>query len=156
MHGYVQVGENQNRRGASLEVDLAVIADAANVSQEGKLNILGVFDTIWAREFPFRHGAMVFVVRVSASFAEEGSHPMEVRLNDADGVQLFKAEGPLQVSGGAPGRPVRPHLIMGLNGITFRAPGDYSFEVIVGGRHQRSVPLYVVQGLPTPPPSKLA
>lgn len=131
-----------------MEVDLAVIADAANVSQEGKLNILGVFDTIWAREFPFRHGAMVFVVRVTASFSEEGSHQMEVRLNDADGVQLFKAEGPLQVTGGAPGRPVRPHLIMGLSGITFRAPGDYSFEVMVDGRHLRSVPLYLVQGVP--------
>ncbi len=131
-----------------MEVDLAVIADAANVSQEGKLNILGVFDTIWAREFPFRHGTMVFVVRVTASFIEAGSHPMEVRLNDADGRRLFKAEGPLQVTGGAPGRPVRPHLIMGLSGITFTEPGDYSFEVIVDGRHLRSVPLHVVQAPP--------
>ncbi len=73
---------------------------------------------------------------------------MEVRLNDADGMRLFKAEGPLQVTGGAPGRPVRPHLIMGLAGITFTAPGDYSFEVIVDGRHLRSVPLHVVQGSP--------
>ena len=131
-----------------MEVDLAVIADAANVSQEGKLNILGVFDTIWAGKFPFRYGTMVFVVRVTASFSEEGSHPMEVRLNDADGVRLFQAEGPLQVSGSVPGRPVRPHLIMGLSGITFTEPGDYSFEVIVDGRHLRSVPLHVVQGPP--------
>ena len=71
-----------------MEVDLAVIADAANVSQEGKLNILGVFDTIWAREFPFRHATMVLVVRVRADFTEGGGHPLEVRLVDADGAQI--------------------------------------------------------------------
>ena len=128
-----------------MDVDLAVVADAANVSQEGKLNILGVFDSIWAREFPFRHGAMVFVLRVRADFTEQGVHQMEVRLMDADGSQLFKAEGPLTVPGGAPGRPIKPHVIMGLAGITFQKPGDYSFEVIVNDQHMKSVPLYVMQ-----------
>lgn len=132
-----------------MEVDLAVIADAANVSQEGKLNILGVFDTIWTREFPFRHAAMVFVVRMRADFTEQGAHRMEVRLMDADGGQLFKAEGPMQVPGGVPGRPLKPHVIMGLGGISFQKPGDYSFEVIVDGHHMKSVPLYVMD---TPSP----
>ncbi|UCC73762.1 MAG: hypothetical protein JSV86_04155 [Gemmatimonadota bacterium] len=127
-----------------MEVDLAVVADGANVSQEGKLNILGVFDTIWAREFPFRHAAMVFVLRVRADFTDRGVHQMQVRLMDADGAQLFKAEGPLKVPGGAPGRPSKPHVIMGLSGITFPKPGDYSFEVLVDDRHMRSVPLYVM------------
>jgi hypothetical protein len=132
-----------------MEVDLAVIADAANVSQEGKLNILGVFDTIWTREFPFRHVAMVFVVRMRADFTEQGAHRMEVRLMDADGGQLFKAEGAMQVPGGVPGRLLKPHVIMGLGGISFQKPGDYSFEVIVDGQHMKSVPLYVMD---TPPP----
>ena len=128
-----------------MDVDLAVIADAANVSQEGKLNILGVFDTIWASTFPFRHSVMVFVLRFSADFTEQGAHALEVRLMDADGEQLFKAEEPLQVMGGVPGRPIRPHVVMGLNGVTFQRPGDYSFEVMMAGRHMRSVPLHVVQ-----------
>ncbi len=135
-----------------LDVDLAVIADAANVSQEGKLNILGVFDTIWAREFPFRHSAMVFVLRFTADFTEKGSHAMEVRLMDADGAQLFKAEGPLAVAGGVPGRPIKPHVVMGLSGVTFQKPGDYSFEVLLAGRHLRSVSLYVIEA-PSQQPS---
>lgn len=133
-----------------MDVDLAVIADGANVSQEGKLNILGIFDTIWARETPFRHSSMVFVVRFTAPFTEQGAYQLEVRLMDADGGQLFKAEGPLNVSGGAPGRPIRPHVIMGLSGINFERPGDYSFEVMVDGQHLRSVPLYVVKAPSTP------
>ncbi len=135
-----------------MEVDLAVVADAANVSQEGKLNILGIFDTIWAPHLPVRHSTLVFVVRFSADFTEQGTHRMEVRLMDADGAQLFKAEGPLKVTGGVPGRPIRPHIVMGLSGVTFEKPGDYSFEVMLEGRHLRSVPLYVVEAPSTEPP----
>ena len=139
-----------------MDIDLAVIADAANVSQEGKLNILGVFDTIWAREFPFRHAAMVFVIRVRADFTEQGLHQLDVRLVNADGSQLFKAEGPLQVPNGVPGRPIKPHVIMGLSGITFPSPGDYSVEIFVDNEHMKSVPLYVVERIPIPPGGKLA
>ena len=133
-----------------MEIDLAVVADAANVSQEGKLNILGIFDTIWSRDFPFRHASMIFVVRVSADFTEQGVHPMEVRLVDADGEQIFSAEGPLQVASGVPGRPVKPHIVMGLSGVAFPRAGDYAFDILIDGRHVRSVPLYIVEGPPHP------
>lgn len=139
-----------------MEVELAVIADGANVSQEGKLNILGIFDTIWAREFPFRHAAMVFVLRVRADFTDQGAHRLEVRLMDADGGQLFKAEGPLQVPAGIPGRPIKPHVIMGLAGITFQKPGDYSFEVMLDEGHLKSVPLYVMAAPQPPRPEEMA
>jgi len=139
-----------------MDVDVALTADAANVSQEGKLNILGVFDTIWTRDFPFSHAAMVFVLRVRADFTEQGSHHLEVRLMDADGGQLFKAEGPFQVPGGAPGRPVKPHVILGLGGVTFHKPGDYSFEIMVDNQHLKSVPLYITQSQPSRPTDKLA
>jgi len=138
-----------------MELDFALIADAANVSQEGKLNILGIFDTIWAREFPVRHAAMVFVLRVKADFTDQGSHTLEVRLLDADGEQLFKAEGPIQVPGSAPGRPVKPHVIIGLSGVSFRSPGDYSFEVMIDGHHLKSVPLYIMEA-PAAPEERLA
>jgi hypothetical protein len=142
-----------------MEVDLAVVADAANVSQEGKLNILGIFDTIWGSHFPLRHGTMVFVVRVQGQFTEQGEHRLELRLMDADGAQIFKAEGPLHIAGGRPGRPVRPHIILALNGVVFPNAGDYSFEVLIDGRPKRSVPLYV-QAAPRPsappPPGPLA
>lgn len=137
-----------------MNVDLAVVADAANVSQEGKLNVLGIFDTIWGTHFPLRHGSMVFVVRVEGQFDEQGEHRLELRLADADGAQIFKAEGPLHLAGGRPGRPVKPHIILGLSGVVFPAAGDYSFEILIDGEHKRSVPLYVVEAPrpPGPPP----
>ena len=38
-----------------MEVKVALLADGANVSREGKLNLLGIFDTLFARSFPTTH-----------------------------------------------------------------------------------------------------
>jgi hypothetical protein len=49
-----------------MHVNLAVLCDAANVSREGKLNILGEFDSIHASSFPLTYPTMVLVVRMEA------------------------------------------------------------------------------------------
>jgi len=52
-----------------MEVVLAVLADYANVSQEGKLNIMGIFDIISSEKFPTFHPEMKLVVQFEASIA---------------------------------------------------------------------------------------
>ncbi len=42
---------------------------------------------------------------------------------------------------------------MGLSGVTFPRPGDYSFEVMLDARHMASVPLYVMEAAPRSTPS---
>jgi hypothetical protein len=84
--------------GYVLEVDLAVTAGTAGVSREGKLNVLGVFDTVRARQFPFRRVAMVIVVP-DGGLHRAGGQRMGVRLPDADAGRVFKAEGPVQDPG---------------------------------------------------------
>ena len=59
-----------------MKVNLALLADGANVSREGKLNILGIFDTIHAGKFPVVHAQMRLVVRLEASSAELGAKQM--------------------------------------------------------------------------------
>jgi hypothetical protein len=46
---------------------------------------------------------------------------------------------------------VKPHVVMGLNGIMFHGAGDYAFEIRVDDRHLRTVPLHVMQTPKTPP-----
>ena len=55
-----------------MDVTLAVLADHANVSDQGKLNILGIFDRILASNFPAVHPQLHPVLRFSASPAERG------------------------------------------------------------------------------------
>ena len=56
-----------------MRVKLALLADSANVSREGKLNLLGIFDAIFARELPTSHPHMHLVLRFEALPADAGS-----------------------------------------------------------------------------------
>src|SRR5690606_24586074 len=80
--------------GGNVRVSMALIADEANVSQEGKLNVLGAFDRIVAPDFPMVHPKMVFIFRIEAGYGDGGvSVPVRIRLMDEDGGTLFETSG---------------------------------------------------------------
>ena len=125
-----------------MDVPLALLADSANISQEGKLNVLGVFDNITAAEFPTTHPAMVLVVGVTASPAEYGlSRKCRIRLLDADASQLLAIEGDLEVNQprDLAGRPT-VYIPFSLPNITFPHSGDYAFHILIGDDEKARVP----------------
>ncbi|MGH7557991.1 MAG: DUF6941 family protein [Gemmatimonadota bacterium] len=128
-----------------MEVNLAVCCDAANVSREGKLNLLGIFNSIHATQFPCTHPHLTLVLRVEARIGEEGSHPIEIKLADEDGQEIFKLTGQLALQGARPGRPMTAQTVMDINNFQIPRPGTYSFEIFIDNHHQRSVALHVVE-----------
>ena len=64
-----------------MEIDLALLADAATVDAAGKLNILGIFDRISARSFPVRHPRLALVLRFRATMNEAGDHAVKILLS---------------------------------------------------------------------------
>ena len=129
-----------------VDVTLAVCCDAANVSREGKLNLLGIFNSIHAAEFPCTHPHLALVLRVEAGIGEEGVHPLELKLVDEDGHVLFSIGGQLTLQGAEPGRPMTAQTIMDINNFTLPRPGTYAFEVMVDKRRMRSVPIHAFAG----------
>ncbi len=128
-----------------MEVAFALLADAANVSREGKLNVLGVFDRIYGAKFPLRWPRMVLVTRFEASSSEFGAEKsIEIVTMDADGKQLGKASGKMKIGEGRSGRQVKINHVLPM-GMTFPAPGEYSIEILVNGEPKATVPLEVVQ-----------
>jgi len=68
-----------------VEVPLLLVADYANVTDNGKLNVMGIFQRLHAREFPARHPVMQLVIKLVAGPGEYGeSRRLTVRLLDAD------------------------------------------------------------------------
>jgi hypothetical protein len=133
-----------------VQVNLAVLCDAANVSREGKLNILGEFDSIHASSFPLTYPTMVLVVRLEAHPTETGDHRLKLQLLDADGADVVPPLEGEFATGRPPflGVPVRTApIILQMHGVRFEGPGHYSFELLVDGHHLRSLPLHVVAGL---------
>jgi hypothetical protein len=126
-----------------MDVTLAILADAANVSQEGKLNILGAFANINASRFPTRHPEMHLVLRFEASAAEAGmKKAIEVKALDEDGQQVGELTAELQLpSAPQSGRRIRVQTILRITDAVFPKPGDYVFAVLVDGKTESEVAL---------------
>ncbi len=128
-----------------MEVDLALIADAATIESSGKLSILGIFDRIGTSSFPAQHPHMVLVLRFIAAVNEAGKHQITIALKDPAGREVVGVDGEMQLglgpAGGGSGIRV-PHVLH-LDGLVFPVPGLYAFDVRVDGEHHASLPLTV-------------
>jgi len=126
-----------------MQVKLAVVADHANVSAEGKLNILGIFDRIVVSSLPAVHPQMHLVVRLEAHPAErDRSHPVEVRLHDPDGQAVFELKGEV-LPQGLPGEAITANHIIGINNLVLARTGEYLFVVFVDHDLKAETPLIV-------------
>jgi hypothetical protein len=124
-------------------VKLAVVADHANVSAEGKLNILGIFERIAVTELPAVHPQMHLVLRLQAHPAERGRpHLVEIRLHDPDGHTVFELKGEMVPQGDA-GQMILTNQILGINNLTLGKTGEYTFVVFVNNDLKAEAPLVV-------------
>ena len=120
-----------------MRVSLAVLCDYANVTREGKLNIMGIFDTIFAQSFPARHTAMNLVLRLVADPQEFGkTQRISIQLMDEDGKRMFEAEAEMLPQGQG-STPANVDQILGLGNLVFPKPGTYCFSVVINGTHIR-------------------
>jgi hypothetical protein len=126
-----------------VEIDLALIADAATVDGAGKLNILGVFDHISAREFPARHERMVLVLRFSAGLDQAGTHAVTIAVQDPDGAQVARMDGEIKLAPGRPDARIRVPQIVHLDGFVFPKAGIYSIQVSIDEQTLTSLALRV-------------
>ena len=127
-----------------MRATLAAIADSAAVGAGDKLNVQGVFDTIFAEVFPAVHAKMVLVVRLQLEPADaESEHTVRIRLVDQQGHRLFEQHTRTQIGTIAPAEMPGTNLILQLSNTTFHGPGRYQFLVDAGQTHV-TVPLRVV------------
>ena len=127
-----------------MEIDLALLADAATIDASGKLNILGIFDRIGVTQFPAQHGRVTLVLRFTAGTSEIGSHEVHIRMSDPSGAEVLSLNGEIQLAGGPSAHDgIRAPHILNLDGLVFTGPGMYNFDVKVDGEHHVSLPLSV-------------
>jgi hypothetical protein len=80
-----------------MHVTFAVFADAANVSQEGKLNILGVFDALQVGALPALHPRATLVVHLKGAPSDAGAHRVSLGWQSPSGSELWSSDGELNV-----------------------------------------------------------
>src|SRR5438309_4505044 len=80
-----------------MHVTFALFADAANLSQEGKLNIMGVFDALQVGSLPAVHPRAHLVVRLKGDVSDVGRHTVTLRWVNPQGNELWTSTGDLNV-----------------------------------------------------------
>lgn len=138
-----------------MDVAFALLADAANVSREGTLNILGAFDRIHGTKFPLTWSRMTLVLRLIASAAEFGAEKqIDIITMDADGKRLGTITGKVKLPEAKAGRQLRINHVLPMT-VTFPAPGEYSIEILINGEPKCTAPVEVLQReQPVQPPAE--
>ena len=136
-----------------MKVEVFALCDAATEFM-GKLNMLGTFDSIGARETPASHPACAIALRVRFDRIEMGEHRLRMELVNADGqpvVPPLETTANVQIPDGMPSAAI--NLIVNFQQLKFDSFGDYSIDLAIDGRHESSLPLYVrdLHALPQPP-----
>jgi hypothetical protein len=141
-----------------MQVTLAAVADYANKTDTGKLNIMGIFNRINAKTVPALHPHLQIVLVFRFEPVERGqTKHVEIKLVDADGNEKLALATDFTIPRDAPlGTEI--HHIITLANLIFERFGDYAFHVLVNEEPKHHLPLTVVQvppplqpELPTPP-----
>ena len=127
-----------------MKLALFLAADYANLTGDGKLNVMGIFREVNAPNFPARHSSMHLVIKLVAELGEHGDkRDLFVKLIDPDGREVMSISGEIQVPIGSQGRTPEVNAILELKDIVFPQAGPYSFIVLVDKDHKGDLPIYV-------------
>jgi hypothetical protein len=136
-----------------MHVSFALFADAANLSQEGKLNVLGVFDAVHAGQFPALHPRATLVVRLKGNQSDVGVHPLTLRWVNGRGTELWSSTVELSVAAATgPATEMDMPVIVQID-LPLDSPGDYRMQVELDGVRRSETVLHVRGAAPTVPPS---
>jgi hypothetical protein len=132
-----------------MHVQFALFADAANVSQEGKLNILGVFDALHVGQLPSVHPRATFVVRLKAVAEDEGPHGVSLEWVNPLGELLWSSRGELVVGAPPDGADGIDVPLLAVVDLPIDQPGLFTMIVGVDDAEAARTSLHVNQALET-------
>lgn len=131
-----------------MQLRIAALADYTNVTETGKLNILGIFSQIHAAQVPAVHAQMQFVLQFAFDPLESGVKQIQIILQDEDGQAILNAEGTLHIAATDSHDPIVVNQILVLQNVVFPHFGSYEFVLLVNGE---TIPAHVpVDILPAP------
>jgi hypothetical protein len=126
-----------------MKVLVAAVADHAWV-ENGCLTLCRAFDSINVDKFPYVIPRMSVALRLLINRLEVGDHKLNISLTDADGQKLMNSD--IKINFQLPQSLVpEASFSFALNGqnVAFQKPGDYVVNILIDGRVEASIPLYV-------------
>jgi len=127
-----------------MNIQVAVLCDAATQDSSNKLNILGAFDTIYAPQMPALHLHCAVASRVTFSAGEEGQHKLGLNFINADGRSIMPPiEVPVTVTIPEDTHFVSLNFVVNIQQLQFPEASLYSVDIRLDGQSQGNIPLQV-------------
>lgn len=134
-----------------MTIQVAVLCDAAT-DYNGKLNLLGTFDTIYTPQLPAQHPQCSIATRIAFDRVEEGHHTLVVNFVDEDGQPIMASmDVPVEVIFPPDATFISRNFIVNIQQLKLDKTGLYSIDLSLDGRALSSIPLSVKRLEQKPP-----
>ena len=129
-----------------MKVEIFTLCDAATTDTAGKLNILGSFDRLNAKQAPVTHPQCALAIKLRFERLEEGMKSIRVGFVDADGREVMPTlNATTQVQIGQSDSSATASLILVIQQLRLPKFGEYSIDLAVDGDQKASIPLVVAK-----------
>lgn len=127
-----------------MEIQVAALCDSA-ADYEGKLCLLGAFDTIVAATLPAIHPQCALALRIVFRKGEEGAHHLRLTFVDEDGQPVVPPlETPMDVALPPNFFFSARNVILNLQQLELPRSGFYEINLEIDGKPAISIPLQVL------------
>jgi hypothetical protein len=130
-----------------MDIQIATLCDFA-ADYNGKLAIIGTFDTLAARAVPVVHPSCALAIRFCFTPEDVGRHKLSINIINEDGASLdpnnmpIEPEFEVQLPKNVPF--LTRNIVMNLQGLRFPEMGIYSIDIGCDGEIIVRLPLRVV------------
>src|ERR1043166_2261586 len=123
-----------------MKVEIFTLCDAATTDAGGKLNILGSFDRLNAKEAPVTHPQCALAIKLRYERIEEGQKRIRISFVDSDGKSITPTvHANTQVQSPPGESSITSCLVLVLQQMKLPKFGEYSIDLAIDDRHEASI-----------------
>jgi len=126
-----------------MDIEVFTLCDAA-ADYQGRLSILGIFDTIFSANLPAAHPQCSVALRIRFKKVEVGNHNLTLHIVDYDGnpvIPPLNGQFAIQLAGQDQVGAI--NLILNLQGLIFKSFGGHAVNLAIDGREIGSLPFSI-------------
>jgi len=128
-----------------MKIELLTLSDFA-ADYGGKLSVVGLFDTIYARQMPAVHPHCCLAIKLRFDKSEVGQRQVRLSIADDDGKLVFPAmEVPVNVVMPPEAQSNTIQVVANIASMKIESYGEYSIDLALDGDHCGTTPLFVRQ-----------
>ncbi len=128
-----------------MDIEIFTLCDFAQ-DMNGKLTIVGTFDTLYATKLPAQHPNCHLAARIRFYNGEQGKVPFGIRITSPDGEDLIKpvgAEFYVPMNPGADSST--QNICLGIGGLPIKVYGKHIITLSINGQDLKTLPMFVAK-----------